>query len=713
MALKGEKISDLIFQKSNEGKPWISFEYFPPKTEKGVENLISRIERMKDIEPLFVDFTWGAGGSTSELSLDLSLKSQNTLKLQTNMHLTCTNMPEAKVDDALERCKNGGIVNILALRGDPPAGQEAWEATEGGFACALDLVKHIREKHGDYFNITVAGYPEGHPTKISLVEGGLASLSPTEAGRCRVVPDGAVYVCSDADFDAELDYLKAKVDAGADAIVTQMFLEAEVFFEFVSACKLKGINVPIIPGIICISAFAGFARMADFCKTRVPESLHSALEAFKDDAEAVKQIGISFGTELCRKLLDGGACGLHFYTLNLETVCVGILEELELLGNYMKAVSIRPKIVDCINKLQAGWVSLEFFPPKTESGVQNLYQRLHRMKALQPVFADFTWGAGGTTSELTLELAARAQNECSLLANMHLTCTNMAVDKIRIALEEAKKQGIRNIVALRGDPPQDQQQWTAAEGGFSCALDLVKHIRSTYGDYFGVSVAGYPEGHPSKITEVPDGVPSLSDAEKGRCNVVVDATTGQEKVFVCRDSDFQGEMEYLKQKVEAGADFIITQMFLDVSVYETFVQQCRQIGITCPVIPGILCINSYVGLKKMTEFCKTRVPKAIWDALEPIKEAADAVKDFGVTFGTQLCRDLVRIGAPGLHFYTLNLETVTIGILEGLGKLPEKEAVPTLPEGLPLPVPPETSPLPVPPENLPPPVPSGASLQLA
>ncbi|CAK0830137.1 unnamed protein product [Prorocentrum cordatum] len=219
------KISDLV-AKTPAG--WFSFEYFPPKTAEGVENLKKRIVRMKGLGPLFTDFTWGAGGSTSELTLQLTSAAKNEFGTVANMHLTCTNQKVEMAGDALADCKKVGVRNIVALRGDPPRGQEQWTATEGGFNCALDLVKYMREKHGDYFCISVAGYPEGHPDAISVVEGGLASLSPSEKRRARVAPDGVVTVARDADFEKEMAYLKEKCDAGADFIITQMFLDAQV-----------------------------------------------------------------------------------------------------------------------------------------------------------------------------------------------------------------------------------------------------------------------------------------------------------------------------------------------------------------------------------------------------------------------------------------------------------------------------------------------------
>ncbi|CBN79552.1 conserved unknown protein [Ectocarpus siliculosus] len=316
----------------------------------------------------------------------------------------------------------------------------------------------------------------------------------------------------------------------------------------------------------------------------------------------------------------------------------------------------------------AGFQSLEFFPPRTDTGVMNLMDRLGRMKATKPLFVDFTWGAGGSTADLTLDLTTRTKKEHGLVPNMHLTCTNMPVDKIDHALAQCKEHGIRNIVALRGDPPTGSDTWEAAEGGFTCALDLVKYIRKNHGDYFGISVAGYPEGHPNRIKEVPGGVESLSEAEKGRCKISQDAE-GKEVVTVCSDADFEIEMNYIKEKVDAGADFIITQMFFDPAVYASYIKACRDRGIEVPVVPGLMCINAYGGFKKMTGFCLTRVPPELMAKMEEMKEDEKAVKAFGVDYGEKMCNALLAAGAPGLHFYTLNLEKVTVGILDRLNLL--------------------------------------------
>jgi len=313
---------DLIKAKGDE--PWIAFEYFPPKTEAGVENLYKRLADMKKSDPLYGDFTWGAGGTTSDLTLELTQNAQNRFGLVGNMHLTCTNMPREKLETALKVSEEVGIRNILALRGDPPVGQENFEKVDTGFGCALDLVKYIREKTGNTFCITFAGYPEGHPNMIKKVIAG-QTLTATERGRAVKMDDGSIHVCSDTDFEAELDYLKAKVDAGAQIIVTQMFYDVKVFLDFVTACRRKGIDVPIIPGIMCILSYAGFKRMGGFCKTRVPDKMAAELEALKDDKDAVVDYGVRWGIETCQTLMKNGHNGLHFYTLNLDKIVNRIL----------------------------------------------------------------------------------------------------------------------------------------------------------------------------------------------------------------------------------------------------------------------------------------------------------------------------------------------------------------------------------------------------
>ncbi|CAH9075565.1 unnamed protein product [Cuscuta epithymum] len=295
--------------------------------------------------------------------------------------------------------------------------------------------------------------------------------------------------------------------------------------------------------------------------------------------------------------------------------------------------------------------SFEFFPPKTEDGVENLFERMDRMVAHNPTFCDITWGAGGSTADLTLEIANRMQNMVCVETMMHLTCTNMPVEKIDHALDTIKSNGIQNVLALRGDPPHGQDKFVQVEGGFSCALDLVKHIREKYGDFFGITVAGYPEAHP-------DVIPASGEA-------TLEA--------------YQNDLAYLKRKVDAGADLIITQLFYDTDNFLKFVNDCRQIGITCPIVPGIMPINNYKGFIRMTGFCKTKIPPEIMAALEPIKDNEEAVKAYGIHLGAEMCKKIMASGIKTLHLYTLNMEKSALAILTTLGLIEESKISRSLP----------------------------------
>lgn len=227
---------------------------------------------------------------------------------------------------------------------------------------------------------------------------------------------------------------------------------------------------------------------------------------------------------------------------------------------------------------------------------------------------------------------------------MHLTCTNMPVENLEAALQQCKEAGITNILALRGDPPHGEDHFTQVKGGFACALDLVKYIREKHGDYFGICVSGYPEAHPEQIVE------------------------DQEKM----NKNYWADIDYLKAKVEAGADFIITQLFYDVDAFIKFVADCRSVGITVPILPGIMPIMNYGGFSRMTAFCKTRVPQHIRNTLEAIKDNDDAVKAYGISLGTMMCQRLLAAGVPGLHMYTLNLDRSAVTILRNVGLIPEE-----------------------------------------
>ncbi|ONK61756.1 uncharacterized protein A4U43_C08F33250 [Asparagus officinalis] len=294
--------------------------------------------------------------------------------------------------------------------------------------------------------------------------------------------------------------------------------------------------------------------------------------------------------------------------------------------------------------------SFEFFPPKTEEGVENLFDRIGSMVATTLRSCDYV-AARRIHADLTLDIANRMQNMICVETMMHLTCTNMPVEKIDHALDTIKTNGIQNVLALRGDPPHGQDKFVQVAGGFACALDLVQHMRSKYGDYFGITVAGYPEAHPDMIDT--DGVATLEA--------------------------YNNDLTYLKRKVDAGADLIVTQLFYDTNIFLKFVNDCRQIGITCPIVPGIMPINNYKGFLRMTGFCKTRIPPEIMAALEPIKDNEEAVKAYGIHLGTEMCKKILAHGIKTLHMYTLNMEKSALAILMNLGLIEESKLSRSLP----------------------------------
>ncbi|KAI8376932.1 methylenetetrahydrofolate reductase-domain-containing protein [Blakeslea trispora] len=294
------KVIDKINKAEQEGRPYWSFEYFPPKTAQGVQNLYDRMERMQRYGPEFIDVTWGAGGTSADLTTEIVATAQSVYGLETMMHLTCTNMPKKQVDDALEAAKNCGCQNILALRGDPPKGQTNWESCEEGFEHAIDLVRYIREKYGDYFCIAVAGHPEGH--------------------------------IDNPDKEDDLLQLKKKVDAGADLVVTQLFFDVDAFVDFYKKARAIGITVPILPGVFPIQNYTGLKRVISFNNNFVPQKIWDDLEAIKEDDTAVKEYGINLTVEFIKKFREVGINGFHIYTFNLERSSRLVLERLNLVA---------------------------------------------------------------------------------------------------------------------------------------------------------------------------------------------------------------------------------------------------------------------------------------------------------------------------------------------------------------------------------------------
>jgi len=276
-------ISKKLLQAEQAGRPSFSFEFFPPKTAQGVQNLYDRMDRMHAFGPAFVDVTWGAGGSLSGLTCEMVKVAQSVYGLETCMHLTCTDMERSKIDNALKEAYNTGCTNILALRGDPPRANEKWQAKEGGFKYATDLVKYIKEQYGDHFCIGVAGYPEGCDEEV--------------------------------DPDLLLQHLKQKVDAGGSFIITQMCYDADIFIAWMKKVRALGINVPLIPGIMPIHTHQAFLRRANWTKCHIPDDWTEALEPVKNDDMEVREVGSRLVADMCRKLLDNGINHLHLYVV--------------------------------------------------------------------------------------------------------------------------------------------------------------------------------------------------------------------------------------------------------------------------------------------------------------------------------------------------------------------------------------------------------------
>ena len=271
--------------------PIFSFEFFPPRTPEAADTLYRTIRDLESYMPDFVSVTYGAGGSTRELTHDLVERIQQTTKLDPIPHLTCICHNEEEIETILLRYAKSAIGNILALGGDRPAGM-SYDQSRVGFRHAIDLVKFIRRfndsgAHPDRrgFGVGVAGFPEGHPT----------------------TPNRLV----------EMDYFRAKVAAGADYIITQLFFDNDDFLDFRERCALAGVHIPIIPGIMPITSIGGLKRIAELAGgARFPAKLLRALQPYQDDPDMVRRVGIQYALEQCHGLLENDVAGIHFYTLN-------------------------------------------------------------------------------------------------------------------------------------------------------------------------------------------------------------------------------------------------------------------------------------------------------------------------------------------------------------------------------------------------------------
>ena len=285
-----------IIDRLNSGYPVFSFEFYPPKTEQGNEKLWNAIRDLKSLQPSFVSVTYGAGGSTRSKTRSLTSKIKSELGIEAMAHLTCVGSDRAEIKEIVEDLISGGVENLLCLRGDPPKGESAFEATEGGFSFGNELVAYAKELGVPC--IAAACYPEGHVDSPTLRE--------------------------------DMHHLKRKVDAGVDFLISQLFFDNRHYFDFVDRARAVGINVPIVPGIMPIGNFEQIQRFTKMCGASIPDQLMEELEKRKDEPQAIHELGVAYATIQCLGLLQGGAPGIHFYTLNKSTATREILSALRM-----------------------------------------------------------------------------------------------------------------------------------------------------------------------------------------------------------------------------------------------------------------------------------------------------------------------------------------------------------------------------------------------
>lgn len=295
-------------------------------------------------------------------------------------------------------------------------------------------------------------------------------------------------------------------------------------------------------------------------------------------------------------------------------------------------------IADILKNNQISF-SFEFFPPRDETASEQLFGAISELRALKPAYVSVTYGAGGSTRELTHSLVSRISRETDLTVVSHLTCIGSSREEIGALLDSYWSEGIRNIMALRGDPPKGTTSFKPHPDGFRYASELVAFIKSRYPG-MGIGVAGYPEGHPE--------TPNRLD-----------------------------EIDYLKEKVDAGADYICTQLFFDDRDFYDFRERCELAGITIPILAGIMPITSTKSLKRMADLARgTRCPARLLRALARAEDNVH-VEKVGIHWATEQVRDLIDNGVRGIHFYTLNRSNATLRIYESLGVTTSEQLNPT------------------------------------
>lgn len=287
------------------------------------------------------------------------------------------------------------------------------------------------------------------------------------------------------------------------------------------------------------------------------------------------------------------------------------------------------RVIDILKKEKIIF-SCEFFPPKTDEGMIQLYETVKEFKHLNPGYISVTYGAGGGTKDKTIEMVGKIKREIGIETMAHLTCVGHSKDELKQILNQIYEQGVENVIALRGDPPKGETHFMAHPNGFKHANELIEFIRASHNG-FCIAAAGYPEGH----VESPN-----------------------------KETDWN----FLEKKVIAGADFIITQLFFDNRDFFFFVKRMREKGITQPIIPGIMPITNYNQILKFTQMCGSKIPEMVVRDLNAIKDDLDAVQNYGIEYATKQCEELIAYGVSGIHFYTLNKSKSTKTIIENLQK---------------------------------------------
>ena len=271
--------------------------------------------------------------------------------------------------------------------------------------------------------------------------------------------------------------------------------------------------------------------------------------------------------------------------------------------------------------------SFEFFPPRDDEGVERLFKTIAELEQDDPGFVSVTYGAGGSTRARTIDVVGRIRAETTLEAMAHVTCVGATRGDLDAVLTELEAGGIENVLALRGDPPKGEREWRPTPGGLTYSTQLVELVSDRYD--FAVGAACFPEVHP----EAPD---------------------------------MAADLRFLKEKMDAGARFFISQLFFDNDLYFDFVEQARAAGITVPIIPGIMPVANYGQIKRFTEICGASIPDRLERELAVVAEDQEAMENIGVAYATLQCSDLLARGAPGIHFYTLNKSPATRSILAAL-----------------------------------------------